>query len=52
MLFQAGDKMFQVKYQLEYYFGPVNYPYDRYLQSCEDSDGWIAIDELQQWHKM
>ena len=52
MLFQGQDRMFQVKYQLEYYFGPVNYPTDRYLKSCEDKDGWIFIDEIQGWYKM
>jgi len=52
MLFQGQDRMFQVKYQLEYYFGPVNYPTDRYLKSCEDKEGWIFIDEIQGWYKM
>lgn len=40
------DKSFRAKFQIEYYFGEVNYPKDQYLLSCRDEDGWVTIDEL------
>ena len=33
----------RAKYQIEYYFGKLNYPKDEYLKSYEDKDGWIPL---------
>jgi len=42
----------QLRKQIEFYFGNKNFPKDKFLQGCADSDGFVPIDTLLTFKKM
>ena len=47
-----GDVLQAAKFQVEYYFGQTNYQKDDYLKKHENSDGWIELSFINNFHKM
>uniref|UniRef100_A0A1I7Z471 Lupus La protein n=1 Tax=Steinernema glaseri TaxID=37863 RepID=A0A1I7Z471_9BILA len=47
------DKAAQIRRQVEYYFGDINLPRDKFLQDClKEDEGWVTLDTMLKFKRL